>query len=128
MKIVVAEMHKTERKVILQEIEFDGTIKGLCELLNWNEEYISGEDDLIITNNHAYINSSYIKGTGRQWRINDMIFSDGHEIAFVGLDNILENKPLLTIEYLKSTIMHASRENPNILTEEELEMEKQYYN
>lgn len=139
MRIVIAKMHSKERKVILQEVEFDGSIKNLCELLNLDkyEKSVQGEDDLyasrasnlIITNDHVYIDNGYEKGTGRQWRINDMVLSDGYEIAFVGLANILEGKPLLTIEYLRSTIMHASRENPDILTEEEeLELEKQYDN
>ena len=129
MKVVTAKMHPEKREVVLEEVEFDGTVKGLCSLLKLYkyEESIESEDglhastasDLIVNENHSYINNGCDKGRGGPWGINNMVFGDGYEIVFVGLTNILEKKPLLTIDYLKSTIMYPSQENPDMLSEGE---------
>jgi len=138
MKVVVAKMHPEKREAILEEVEFDGSLEGLYNLfgLEKYEESIEFEDglhtstatDLIITEDHVYLASDCDKWRGGSWKINNMVIGDGYKIAFVGFANVVERKPLLTMEYLKSTIMYPSRENPDMLTEEELELDKQYDN
>jgi len=133
MKIVVSNMHPETREAILEEVEFDGTIKGLCGLLNltkYTEEYgYEGNNYQETSLNINVTHTCMFHEDEDPWnfcKINN-IYCGESKIAFIGLSNIIGGKPLLTKEYLEKKIMYRTEDNPDLLTKEELLLEKEQW-
>lgn len=122
MKIVTASMKN--KKVKLEEVEFDGTIAGLCKLLELTQyipsrfyedhPVLSIPSDLMISQNYSFIMSDEYILPGSSYKINGRTHNEGYVVAFVGIENIVENKSPLTLEYLESTIQYPTVDNPEM--------------
>jgi len=121
MKIVIARMKN--KKVIFEVVEFDGTLIGLCRILELNN-YTEGEasEDGIVTPSNLSIFKDYSRiESGSDllpcalYKIHDIYAQKDDIIAFVGIENIVENKPPLTLKYLESTLVFPTEDNPEML-------------
>ncbi|MGK0255689.1 MAG: hypothetical protein ACI81I_000295 [Arcobacteraceae bacterium] len=121
MKIVISEVKN--KKVKLSEVEYDGSILGLCKILKiskyrpvemYEDDPISSfPGELIISKDYSYIRPpECLLST---CKINGISQNEDCIVAFCGIENILENKPLLSLEYLKSTIKYPTQDNPNMV-------------
>ena len=124
MKITIASVEKQEVK--LKEVNFDGTVLGLCKLLELSEyqdfeEGVQGEgqgfdsaSDLTIYKNHCKVDRGINLLSGALYKINEISVHESDIIAFVGVENIVENKPPLTLKYLESTLVFPTEDNPDM--------------
>jgi hypothetical protein len=115
MKVVTA--HMEDKKVKLREVEFNGTILELCQLLNLDKYTDAQEDvpsDLIISKSYSYVMSDEYILPSPAYQINGVNHREGYTVVFIGIENIVENKPLLTMEYLESTIKYPTENNPDM--------------
>ena len=115
MKVVTA--HMEDKKVKLREVEFNGTILELCKLLNIDEYTGSQEGvpgDIIISKSYSYVMGDEYILPYPTYQINGVNHREGYTVVFAGIENIVENKPLSTIEYLESTIKYPTETNPDM--------------
>jgi hypothetical protein len=123
MKIVIASIEN--KKVKLEEVEFDGRIAGLCKLLELYEyqDFEEGErgegfvsaSDLTIYKEHCKVNRGTSLLPCAMYKINEIYNHEGDIIAFFGIENIVENKAPLTLKYLESTLVFPTEDNPEML-------------
>ena len=121
MKIVTAKMEN--RKVMLEEVEFDGRVLELLKLLKLNnyEEGETSEDGIVSPSNLTIFGDYSRVDRGSDllpcalYKIHDIYAQKDDIIAFVGIENIVENKPPLTLKYLESTLVFPTEDNPEML-------------
>jgi len=125
MIIVVCRMNTNEKEAILEEVEFNGTVQGLYELLSSDDDtkgYHNDERILHIDDDYAYLSIEDVNPYNF-CRINNK-YCDENKIAFFGLSQILGTKEALSKRYLEKQVLHRTKENPDILTEQELKLEQ----